>query len=374
MEAAPTPSASLPRKGSGAKGVLFTILLMYTIAMIEMGQNLVSHFTTQLSMSYSTTMTTISSSSIQLKKIDNSPKLRRVLSESSYRTNSNITNDFLLQFKDTLYNNNNNNNATQDTSSNNNFAALILKDNKVYCRQSQIQTFSRARYFVQMIQEGLDRKQQQHDINKGILLPILIKHDDSNGCYPNILHDKYNYPRLTWSIPADTISSNVSSDNNDWCQAVGMPSYKMWKGVSKKSNQISKHKKYPWDSKLNKAIWRGSTTANKALYGHLSLDEIPRSKLVQLSLISDDDDNDGRRSLIDAGYHKVVGKYLLEDQGSGRRNSRDDGQTSDSSGIDRRMLKEAIPLEEMSKYKGKQKDKRDTRSNRIGSAASYLLS
>jgi len=373
--AAPPPSASLPRKGSGAKGVLFTVLLMYTIALIEMG-----HFT-KLSMYYSTTMTISSSSSIQLKKIDDSPKLRRVLSESSYRINSNITNDFIRQFKDTLYNNNNNN-ATKDTSSNNNFAALILKDNKVYCRQSQIQTFSRARYFVQMLQEGLDRKQQHggDDVDSGILLPILIKHDDSNGCYPNIFHDKYDYPRLTWSIPADTStsSSNVSSkDNrNSWCQAIGMPSYKMWKDISKKKgNQISKHNKYSWDSKINKAIWRGSTTANRAMYGHLPLNEIPRSKLVQLSLLTDEDgDNDGGRSLIDAGYHKVVGKYHLNDKGSGRRNSKDDGQANGSgSSIDGRKLKEAIPLEEMSKYKGKQKDKRDTRSNRIGLAA-YLLS
>jgi len=345
MAATPTPSASLPRKGSGAKGVLFTVLLMYTVALIEMG-----HFT-KLSMSYSTT-TTISSSSMQLKKIDNSPKLRRVLSESSYRTNSNITNDFIRQFKDTLYNNNNNN-ATKDTSSNNNFAALILKDNKVYCRQSQIQTFSRARYFVQMLREGLIRKQQHggDDVDSGILLPILIKHDDSNGCYPNILHDKYNYPRLTWSIPADTSTSSTSFNDNSWCQAIGVPSYKMWKDVKKK-NQISKHKKYPWDSKINKAIWRGSTTANKAIYGHLPLNEIPRSKLVQLSLVTDD--NDGGRSLIDAGYHKVVGKYHY-DKGSGRRNSKDDGQVNDSSSgsIDGRMLKEAIPLEEMSKYEGK---------------------
>ena len=355
--AAPPPSASLPRKGSGAKGMLFTILLMYTILLIEIGQNL-AHFTTQLSMSYSTT-TTISSSSIQLKRTDNTPKLRRVLSESSYRTNSNITNDFIRQFKDTLYNNANNN-ATKDTSSNN-FAALILKDNKVYCRQSQIQTFSRARYFVQMLQEGLDRKQQHggDDVDSGILLPILIKHDDSNGCYPNIFHDKYDYPRLTWSIPADTSTSSNNASSNDnnirsWCQAIGMPSYKMWKDVSNKNNQISKHKKYPWDSKINKAIWRGSTTANKAIYGHLPLNEIPRSKLVQLSLLTDDND-DGNRSLIDAGYHKVVGKYHL-DKGSRKRN-RDDGQVNDSSsgGIDRRMLKEAIPLEEMSKYKGKQK-------------------
>ena len=353
--AAPPPSASLPRKGGSAKGVLFTVLLMYTLAIIEIGQ----HFT-KLSMSYSTTMT-ISSSSTQLKKIDNSPKLRRVLSESSYRINSNITNDFIRQFKDTLYNNNSNN-ATKDTSSNNNFAALILKDNKVYCRQSQIQTFSRARYFVQMLREGLIRKQQHDDdIDRGILLPILIKHDDSNGCYPNIFHDKYDYPRLTWSIPADTstTSSNVSSNDNrrSWCQAIGMPSYKMWKDVKKKNNQISKHKKYPWDSKINKAIWRGSTTANKSMYGHLPLNEIPRSKLVQLSLSTDKDDDTDSRSLIDAGYHKVVGKYHLDKDSGRRTNSKDDGQVNDSSssGIDGRMLKEAIPLEEMSKYKGKQK-------------------
>jgi len=85
---------------------------------------------------------------------------------------------------------------------------------------------------------------------------------------------------------------------------------------------------YPWNTKLPKAVWRGATTCNKDLYGHLPLEDIPRSKLVQSSL--------DRPDLIDAGFHKLVGKYDKDDEIIGKRSI---------------MMKEAITLEEMSRYK-----------------------
>ena len=87
---------------------------------------------------------------------------------------------------------------------------------------------------------------------------------------------------------------------------------------------------YPWKTKLPMAVWRGSTTCNKAMYGHLPLWDIPRSQVVKLSLL--------RPELIDAGFHKLVGKYV-------------EIANSSAAGL---VLKEPIPLNEMMRYKGEQ--------------------
>ena len=93
---------------------------------------------------------------------------------------------------------------------------------------------------------------------------------------------------------------------------------------------------YLWKTKLPMAVWRGSSTANKSLYGHLPLADIPRSKLVALSI--------ARPDLIDAAYHKLVGKYNVPIANN---------NSSSSSSIDNvGIVKEPIPLNEMMRYKG----------------------
>ena len=82
------------------------------------------------------------------------------------------------------------------------------------------------------------------------------------------------------------------------------------------------------------AVWRGSTTCNKAMYGHLPLVDMPRSKVVQLSLV--------RPDLIDAAFHKLVGKYNVPIANN----------SSSSSIANVVILKEPIPLYEMMRYKG----------------------
>lgn len=341
-------SSSSPRKGARTLTTFCILLLMHTIVIMELGQSLTSQFAT-------ITILSSTPSSLPQHTIQSSISKRRILRDTG-RFNRRRTTEqqhidgFIEQFKDSL--------ATNATSSSidnvtaKNFAALILKGNKVYCRSSQIQSLSRARYFVQMLREGL--KQQQQPMTSNVsndIVPILIKHDDSNGCYPTTQHDKYGYPRLTWSIPANTTTGaamhgSKSSFSNSWCAAIGMPSYKQWKDVYNKkrrrsqiNNNNSKHLpnnhnevRYPWHNKVSKAVWRGSTTANKSIYGHLSFKDLPRSRLVQIS-------ND-RPDLIDAGYHKFVGKY-------------ENGTTTMMDDESRRMLKEAIPLDDMMRYKGK---------------------
>ena len=207
------------------------------------------------------------------------------------------------------------------------FSALIVKNGGVYCRKGQLSKLSRARYYVQMLQKGLQQL-RNNNINISDVIPVLIKHDDSNGCYPAEKHDKYAFPRLAWSIPFD--------NNDNWCQVAGMPSYKAWRDAGKKidGDKYWHHifktndKEYPWHNKLNMAVWRGATTFNKGLYGRLDVDDIPRAKLVMKAKES---------VLIDAAFHKLVGKYD------------DEGEISSHV---RRFVSNSIPLNQMMKYKG----------------------
>lgn len=225
-----------------------------------------------------------------------------------------------------------------------NFVALLIKSGELYCRNDQINNLSRARYYVQMLREGLGQhiyNMQQKEYgryslldqistNSSTFVPVLIKHDDSNGCYPAKQYDKYSFPRLAWSMP-------LHNDDN-WCAVSGMPSYKAWRDANKRAKRDEKYwastfrmnnVEYPWRDKLNMAVWRGATTFNKGLYGHLDSHEIPRVKLVE----------EGRKSrFIDAAFHKLVGKY--ED-------------TTQTSSHVRELMEGSIPLDEMMKYKGK---------------------
>ena len=136
-----------------------------------------------------------------------------------------------------------------------------------------------------------------------------------------------------------------------------MPSYKTWRDLNHRDKITEEsHQKFPWNKKIPKAVWRGASTFNKGLYGHLAfsgksvnpfrfcvggrlrkkhyltqcrpLSEIPRSKIVQSSL--------RRPDLIDAGFHKLVGKH-----------------TQNTTNESTMLLKKAIPLYNMMAYKGK---------------------
>ena len=272
---------------------------------------------------------------------------------------------------------------------------------RLSCRESQISSLSRGRHFVRMLRHGLRHMTTTTTTNAtttttfgGGDVPILIKHDDGNGCLPYARTDRYDYPRLTWSIPVDYYHSNAKTTTttiddtrrrgdessssssrdamaeggvgvgvggrqggpppprvahrahgtSDWCSAIGMPSYKAWKDACGNANgmppltNIDVNAMYPWDDKLPLAIWRGSTTRNTGIYGRLPFWDMPRSMLVRHSL--------DRPDLIDAGYHKLVGKY-----GNAKDINGDGGGGNIASSSP--VLKDAVPLNDMMRYKGK---------------------
>ena len=303
----------------------FSLLMMYSFIMIDMAVNIKHSIIFSLP---SYIVSPVSPASIQEHSIRPVPDERLSTGMDVPFSNMDISNNFERQFEEILSNPN----------AYTNFAALVVKDGNVYCSKSQLRTLSRARYYVQMLQEGLRQRKGSTNLqmtpDASNLIPVLIKHDDSNGCYPSKQHDKYMFPRLAWSIP-------LENDDN-WCAVVGMPSYKAWRDFSKRTIKgndkywqsifQSNDKEYPWKDKLNMAVWRGATTFNKGLYGHLEFDDIPRAQLVEKARES---------RLIDAAFHKLVGKY------------EDDAQTSRDV---RKLVKESIPLKDMMRYKGEPRD------------------
>lgn len=215
---------------------------------------------------------------------------------SKYGPSTNTTNKFVSRFEDTLIND-----LGHDF-----FVPLILEDGKLLCRRKHKQQLSRyrTRFFTQMVRLGLQKEDYSSiDVEDG--LPILVMEADGNGC--NIRHhrDDYGYPRLAWSTLA-------SAKFGNHCQAVGMPSYETW-AFYHRSHQLEEHweqtfhqdeKDYPWAKKLDKAVWRGSTTYEGSQYSESLLGETPRGRLVNTSM--------EHPNLIDAGFHKIIEKFRTQ--------------------------------------------------------------
>lgn len=207
--------------------------------------------------------------------------------------------------------------------------------------------------------------------------PILLKSADSNGCNVATHKDDYHgIPRIAWSVPA-TANSYASStiageeshhqrqqhqqDEQGWCGAIGAPSYKSWKDHRKSHKTaadwdttfVTNGNNHPWPFKIPKAVWRGATTFNKALWGRSAFEELPRSRLVQEGL-----DNP---HLIDAGFHKLVGKFERYAGGTFKKEANvvsssmlaaTDGNGDDAAAIAAaNTIKEAIPMQNMMNYK-----------------------
>jgi hypothetical protein len=233
-----------------------------------------------------------------------------------YEADSNNLN-FISTFDEIMLNEGHNNTKK--------FAAIVLKEGKLYCRSSQKDQFLRARYFVHMLQEGLQSQQGNAIKVSNYNLPIIFKHDDSSGCYPATHTDAYGFPRLSWAVPANNTESQ-------WCNVIGAPSYKTWKSLINEKKHSSweatfreNQEVYPWRNKIQKAVWRGSTTSNKNMHGHLELNDTPRGRLVQSGI---------NNPFMDVGFHKLVGKYQ--------------GVSNESQ---RLIRKDPIPLAQMMKYR-----------------------
>jgi hypothetical protein len=161
---------------------------------------------------------------------------------------------------------------------------------------------NRARAAVEMIQTVSDLN--YHGELEGSFLPIFILIDDKCGCNISDGSDKFKYPRLSWALPATKYSEYFGSK---WCNTIGFTSYETWfsfhshkKSSSWDSTFQMYSKRYPWNGKLKKAVWRGTTTYEPRFKG-FDLSETPRGKLVQLSMT-----NSG---LIDAAFVALVQQY-----------------------------------------------------------------
>jgi hypothetical protein len=160
----------------------------------------------------------------------------------------------------------------------------------------------RIKHFSQMIQTVL----QSHHLrqifkhgdtwNRG--LPLLLMGEDNNGCDVAQHVDYYDFPRLAWSIPSEV------QQGSEWCHAISVPSYEIWKtfGKTDKRNEMKNNERlYPWNTKIPKAIWRGSTTNDPYQYSNVSFHDIPRAQLVQASKDHPD--------VIDAAFTKIHQRF-----------------------------------------------------------------
>lgn len=115
------------------------------------------------------------------------------------------------------------------------------------------------------------------------------------------------------------------------CLPISIPTYEQWKNHKLKPHSNawdsifkSQAEKYPWDSKINKAVWRGATTGNE-----LDWRDLPRSKLVKISRENP--------SIIDASF---TANWLPQ------RN-----ETEKLEIISSGFANESIPFEEFQRYK-----------------------
>lgn len=115
------------------------------------------------------------------------------------------------------------------------------------------------------------------------------------------------------------------------CSPLGIPTYGQWKKYKHIRDDAANHwdhifinreEKYHWNTKINKAVWRGSTTGDATNWR-----DLPRSKLVQYSL--------DYPSILDAAFVGVVQRDKTEKKEIA------------SSGF----VQSAIPFEDFQNYK-----------------------
>eukprot|EP00581_Thalassiosira_minuscula_P005396 CAMPEP_0183743866 /NCGR_PEP_ID=MMETSP0737-20130205/65438_1 /TAXON_ID=385413 /ORGANISM="Thalassiosira miniscula, Strain CCMP1093" /LENGTH=372 /DNA_ID=CAMNT_0025979495 /DNA_START=250 /DNA_END=1365 /DNA_ORIENTATION=+ len=185
------------------------------------------------------------------------------------------------------------------------FVPFILRDGKLLCRRihrKQIGKEARVKSFAEMVKIGLKVYKHEHKVHKvRSELPLLLLNSDSSGCVIREQLDRVDFPRLTWAYPSP-------KHGTGWCRAIPVPSYVSWMRLRNDYKYFPTWKKvfslqsrkYPWTSKLNKAVWRGTTTYDKSYRG-VELNETPRGVLVQKSM--------EHHELIDAGFVELIQQY-----------------------------------------------------------------
>jgi len=126
--------------------------------------------------------------------------------------------------------------------------------------------------------------------------PFFVDNGDFTDCGNN------TYPIFTFATFSEEKPYQA-------CIPLGIPSYEQWH-IRKDDSAMwdvefqKQEKRYPWASKIDKAIWRGGATGLVDIYPNWR--DLPRSKLVQYSI-----DNP---SLIDAGFKGFSQRSEIEKQ------------------------------------------------------------
>lgn len=208
---------------------------------------------------------------------------------------------------------------------------FITKDGRLLCPKIETHPIDhRLKYFSDMIRSGL-ATHHQHIVSKYAQIldgafPLVLMGGDDNDCDVTKHTERWDFPRLTWSVPSQI------HQGNEWCNAIGVPTYEIWRrfGNANMSNTIENNDlNYPWSEKFSKVGWRGSPTRYNKKYLRVPFEDIPRAKLGKVSLENPE--------IIDAALTRIP---------EGFENATDKSNP-------KTRLASRIPFDDFMKYKGK---------------------
>lgn len=123
--------------------------------------------------------------------------------------------------------------------------------------------------------EDMMKKDQEYHVLKTSSIPFFVDRSDFEHC------QNYTYPIFTFATFRKEMPGMA-------CLPLGIPTYDVWnkyKNIDKLGWCIlfkERQKKYPWATKINKAVWRGAATGH--VHNGQSWRDLPRAQLVQFSL------------------------------------------------------------------------------------------
>lgn len=238
-------------------------------------------------------------------------------------------NEFVRTLKESLYNDINGIEGR--------FTSLVITDDGRFLCRSLVRKSSwnrRIRDFSDMIRSGLPQNYKRfitkYSDGMNGRLPLLLMVGDGNNCDITKHIDTIDFPRFTWSIPSD------KHQGEGWCHGIGIPSYEIWKLFGKTCESAlvwdktfqKNDKIFPWNKKVSKAVWRGSTTYERKQYYDVPFHDIPRAKLVQASIDHPD--------VIDAAFTKICQRF--------------ENRSKELASVT--ILTDRIPFDDQMKYKG----------------------
>jgi hypothetical protein len=222
-----------------------------------------------------------------------------ILKHTRPEKNVNLTNEFVSTFAKIIR-------EDRPTFNTENAVPLILKNGKILCSSTHKRQIQQMRVlaFLEMVSRGLELDYYHSTSYANDGLPILLMNGDGMGCNITSHTDSLPFPRLSWSIP-----SPKHDEESSWCHSVGMVSYETWNAFHKRHDKhhtwddtfANDEYRHPWESKIPKAIWRGTSTHEQTRTKDWEFEDIPRAVLVKAGMENPD--------VIDAGFTAIIQKF-----------------------------------------------------------------